>query len=91
VSENVPDTYLYEGARSGSGEAVDWAGAAKVAEHGNMILAGGLGVENVAVAIRAARPFGVDVSSGVETAPGRKDSRLIRDFISAAKAAGNNL
>ncbi|MDH3778549.1 MAG: phosphoribosylanthranilate isomerase [Gammaproteobacteria bacterium] len=87
----VTDTFLYEGARSGSGEAVDWAGAAKVAEHGNMILAGGLGVENVAEAINAARPFGVDVSSGVETAPGRKDSRLIRDFISAAKAAGNNL
>lgn len=91
VSESVPDTYLYEGARSGSGEAVDWARAARVAEHGNMILAGGLGVENVAQAIGAARPFGVDVSSGVETVPGQKDSGLIRDFISAAKAAGNNL
>ena len=91
VGSGVPDTYLYEGARSGSGEAVDWAGAAKIAEHGNMILAGGLGVANVAQAISVARPFGVDVSSGVETAPGRKDSGLIRDFISAAKAAGNNL
>lgn len=91
VSLTVPDTYLYEGARSGSGEAVDWARAARVAEHGNMILAGGLGVENVAQAIGAARPFGVDVSSGVETVPGQKDSGLIRDFISAAKAAGNNL
>ena len=91
VSRGVPDTYLYEGARSGSGEAVDWAGAATVAEQGNMILAGGLGIANVADAISAARPFGVDVSSGVETAPGQKDSGLIRNFISAAKAAGKNL
>lgn len=91
VSPGVPDTYLYEGARSGSGEAVDWAGAARVAEQGSMILAGGLGVANVADAISEVRPFGVDVSSGVETAPGQKDSGLIRNFISAAKAAGNNL
>ena len=91
VSPGVPDTYLYEGARSGSGEVVDWADAAKVAEYGSMILAGGLGVANVAEAISEVRPFGVDVSSGVETAPGQKDSELIRNFISAAKAAGNNL
>ena len=56
-----------------------------------MILAGGLGVSNVAQAIAIAKPFGVDVSSGVESAPGQKDPELIREFISAAKAAGNNL
>lgn len=83
--------FVYEGARSGSGEAVDWAAAAQVAERGDMILAGGLGVSNVAQAIAIARPFGVDVSSGVESAPGQKDPGLIREFISAAKAAGNNL
>ena len=88
----VPVTsFLYEGARSGQGLAIDWSKAADLARNGNMILAGGLGVENVAEAIAAARPFGVDVSSGVESAPGEKDSQKIREFISAAKAAGNNL
>lgn len=90
-SNTVTGTYLYEGARSGSGETVDWAAAAMVASKGNMILAGGLGVANVAEAIATVRPFGVDVSSGVESAPGQKNSGLIRDFISAAKAAGNRL
>lgn len=83
--------FVYEGARSGQGETVDWSRAAEIATRGNMILAGGLGVANVAEAIRTVRPFGVDVSSGVESAPGQKDARLIRDFISAAKAAGNEL
>jgi len=83
--------FLYEGARSGAGEIVDWAAAASVAEQGRMILAGGLGVGNVATAIDTVRPFGVDVSSGVESAPGEKNSGLIREFISAAKAAGKKV
>ncbi len=91
VSLEVPVTYLYEGAKSGQGETVDWSRAAEVATQGNMILAGGLGVANVAEAIAIVRPYGVDVSSAVESAPGKKDSEKIRDFISAAKAAGNNL
>ena len=87
----VSVTYLYEGARSGSGKAVDWSRAAELARSGNMILAGGLSVGNVAEAISIVRPFGVDVSSAVESAPGEKDSQLIREFISAAKAAEKNL
>ena len=87
----VSVTYLYEGARSGSGETVDWSRAAELARSGNMILAGGLNVGNVAEAISIVRPFGVDVSSAVESAPGEKDSQLIREFISAAKAAEKNL
>ncbi len=87
----VSGTFLYEGAKSGQGETVDWSAAAELAKIGNMILAGGLGPDNVAAAIAAAKPYGVDVSSGVESAPGEKDSQKIREFISAAKAAGNNL
>jgi phosphoribosylanthranilate isomerase len=82
---------LYEGAKSGQGETVDWSRAAKIAERGNMILAGGLGPDNVADAIRAVRPWGVDVSSGVESAPGQKDPRLIQAFITAARAAEKEL
>lgn len=84
-------SFVYEGAKSGQGETVDWSRAAELARNGRMILAGGLGIDNVADAIATVRPFGVDVSSGVESAPGQKDSKKIRDFISAAKAAGNNL
>ena len=89
--DEVTGTYLYEGARSGSGETVDWAAAATVAKRGNMILAGGLSAANVAEAVTTVKPFGVDVSSAVESAPGQKDTELIREFISAAKAAGTNL
>ena len=83
-------TYVYEGARSGQGEAVDWSTAAGVAHHGRMILAGGLAPGSVARAIRTVQPFGVDVSSGVESSPGQKDSQLIKEFISVAKAAETN-
>ena len=89
--KKVTGTYLYEGARSGAGESVDWARAADVAQHGNMILAGGLDPANVADAIAAVRPWGVDVSSGVESAPGEKDPTLINEFIVAARAAENRL
>ena len=84
-------TFLYEGAKSGAGRTVDWARAAEVAKQGNMILAGGLSVDNVAEAIATARPYGVDVSSAVESAPGVKDPALIKEFISAARAAEKNL
>lgn len=84
-------TFVYEGSKSGQGETVDWSAAAALAAEGNMILAGGLGVGNVAEAISTVRPFGVDVSSGVESSPGQKDTARIREFISAARAAETNL
>lgn len=85
------DTYVYEGPRSGAGEPVDWELAARFAKHGKMILAGGLAEDNVATAIRKVRPWGVDVSSGVESLPGRKDHELIKRFVSAVRAAENEL
>jgi len=84
-------TYLYEGQKSGRGELVDWSAAAKLAHSGQMILTGGLDPDNVALAILSVRPFGVDVSSGVESSRGQKDSKLIKDFINAAQAAENQL
>ena len=84
-------TYVFEGAKSGQGETVNWSSAAKIAKRGQMILAGGLAAHNVAEAIATVRPFGVDVSSAVETAPGQKDIELINEFVSAAKAAEKNL
>ncbi len=83
----LPSEFLYEGLRSGAGETVDWQRAAAVARRGNMILAGGLNPANVGDAVAAVRPGGVDVSSGVESAPGVKDALRIQEFINAARAA----
>ena len=91
VGQKVPGTFLYEGARSGQGQTVDWTRAADVARRGNMILAGGLRAANLAEAIATVRPFGVDVSSAVESAPGVKDPVLIEEFVKAARAAEREL
>jgi phosphoribosylanthranilate isomerase len=71
----------------GSGATFDWTLAAAAAAARPVILAGGLGPANVAEAVRAVRPFAVDVASGVESAPGVKDGELMRRFIEAAKEA----
>jgi len=84
----MPHTFVYEGAVSGTGETVDWNRAALVSKQGRMILAGGLNAANVAEAIRIVQPWGVDVSSGVESQPGKKDVNKIREFIGAVRAAG---
>lgn len=84
-------TYIYEGHKSGQGVRVDWSLAAKIARDGKMILAGGLAVQNIAEAITTVQPFGVDVSSAVESAPGQKDAQLIKEFLSAVRAAEKNL
>lgn len=89
----VPDggRFLFEGPVSGVGQIVDLARASGMARLGEMILAGGLRPDNVGRAISAVRPFGVDVSSGVETAPGAKDPSLIRSFVAAARTAEERL
>lgn len=83
----LPSRVLFEGRNSGHGETADWALAARVAAQREVVLAGGLDPDNVAAAIGNVRPFGVDVSSGVESAPGRKDAQRIREFVAAARAA----
>lgn len=77
------DTYV-QGTAGGTGQAFDWALARKAAGLGKIMLAGGLNPENVALAIKTAQPYGVDVSSGVETG-GSKDLAKIEAFIRQAR------
>lgn len=71
----------------GLGESFDWTLLKALDPSVQYMLSGGLNADNVADAIRQVRPFGVDVSSGVETAPGVKDKRLIEAFIRNARSA----
>jgi phosphoribosylanthranilate isomerase len=81
------DSYVPDKA-GGTGETFNWELAVEAKKFGRPIfLAGGLTPANVAEAIRVVQPFGVDVSSGVEFSPGRKDPEKIRAFIAAAKGA----
>lgn len=75
------------GIPGGTGQTFDWEIAAAVAPERMLTLAGGLTPDNVAEAVRVVRPFRVDVASGVESAPGRKDPELVQRFIHAAKSA----
>jgi phosphoribosylanthranilate isomerase len=84
----LPPRLLFEGALSGRGAVSDWSGAAELAARAELILAGGLNAGNVCQAIERVRPFGVDVSSGVESAPGVKDARRIAEFVTAVRGMG---
>jgi phosphoribosylanthranilate isomerase len=81
-----PPRMLFEGALSGTGERSDWAEAAKLARASELVLAGGLTPANVQRALREVRPFGIDVSSGVESTPGLKDPAKIHEFVRNARA-----
>ncbi|HEX3837861.1 MAG TPA: phosphoribosylanthranilate isomerase [Steroidobacteraceae bacterium] len=85
--ESPPRRFLFEGPSSGQGVTTDWSEAARLAGHSQLILAGGLRVDNVAAAIATVRPFGIDVSSGVEVTPGCKSPALIAAFVAAARDA----
>jgi phosphoribosylanthranilate isomerase len=76
-------------ARGGTGRTIDWAAAAGIAAQREIVLAGGLTPDNVAEAIARVRPFGIDVSSGVERAPGIKDHRRLRALFEAVHDAGH--
>lgn len=77
-----------EGQQGGTGVSFNWNIAAEATKMSRMvILAGGLKVETVAEAVRKVRPYAVDVSGGVESAPGKKDHQKVRAFISAAQSA----
>ena len=78
------DAYL-EHAHGGTGRVPDWSLAAEAARAATVVLAGGLTAENVEAAVRTIRPYGVDVSSGVEDRPGKKNREKMRAFVQAAK------
>jgi phosphoribosylanthranilate isomerase len=78
---------LLDAPNPGSGRVFDWRLADGVPDKTRLVIAGGLNPDNVAAAIEATRPWGVDVATGVESAPGRKDPRLVRAFIANARAA----
>jgi phosphoribosylanthranilate isomerase len=71
----------------GTGKTIDWALAREARRYGHVILAGGLTPANVAQAIREVRPYAVDVASGVESAPGKKDPQKLRAFFAAVEEA----
>jgi len=91
ADEDLENEFVYEGANSGRGASVDWSLAANIATSGRMILAGGLSAANIATAIQTVKPYGVDVSSGVESQPGVKNPDLIRQFISAVRITESDL
>lgn len=84
------DYLLVDGQSPGSGAVFDWRLAEGVADPARMFVSGGLHPDNVADAIAALRPRGVDVASGVESAPGRKDPQKLRAFVKRARAAAAN-
>lgn len=91
--ENLPtaDTYgtdmiLLDAPSPGSGKVFDWSVAGDAPDSLKLILAGGLTPENVDAAVQEVRPWGVDVASGVEKVPGKKDAMKVKRFVENAKA-----
>ena len=87
LPELLPELLLFEGPQSGAGQVADWREAAALARRTGLVLAGGLHAGNLSAALEQVRPWGVDVSSGVESAPGVKDPALVTAFVAAARRA----
>ncbi|RIK07237.1 MAG: N-(5'-phosphoribosyl)anthranilate isomerase [Acidobacteria bacterium] len=87
TESEAPDAVLYDGSEPGAGVTYDWSAVAGHLAVVPVVLAGGLGPSNVGEAVQRVRPWGVDVSSGVESEPGIKDPFLITEFIGAVRAA----
>ncbi len=83
------DVVMIDAPSPGSGQVFDWRLADGVPDGMRLLLAGGLTPENVGEAIAAVHPWGVDVCTGVETSPGFKNAVKVKDFVAAAKAAGD--
>ncbi len=87
--------FLLDGVRAGqyggTGQTTDWDFARRAAASRRIILSGGLRVENVAEAIRLVRPYAVDVASGVESKPGKKDHARLKEFIDEVRRAEQQL
>lgn len=83
--------FLFDAAHTdqygGTGRTTDWDVARRASLRHRIILAGGLKVENVTAAVRIVRPYGIDVASGVESSPGKKDHELLREFIKEVRRA----
>jgi len=76
-----------KGAYGGTGITADWHSAAELAKQYQLLLAGGLTPDNVAEAVRQVKPWGVDVASGVEVSPGKKDPSKMKAFVQAVRSA----
>ncbi len=91
AAEYGADAVLLDAANPGSGKVFDWALAGDLAEGQRLVIAGGLNAGNVATAVAKVKPWGVDVTSGVEASPGVKDPMKVKAFVEAAKRAEADL